>query len=289
MPKRNKPPVVILYHAFCRDGFASAWVAWKKFGDCARYIPSNHHAMPSITGSTIYAIDLAYPDAFLSALEQKNARVTVIDHHESAQEWITRRPQNVFDINHCGAVLAWKHFFPQKPVPRVLRHVEDEDLWRKKMPGTREITLALDALPQTFRAWDGAIRECESPRKRKNYLRIGAAIDAYRQTVIADIVSSSYAVRFAGKKVFVAHAPQAFRSEVGALLARRGKSHISIVWAEGKNRRYVSLRSDGAVDVGKLATRFGGGGHHNAAGFVVPNGDPLPWKKVENISKKKLP
>lgn len=34
-----------------------------------------------------------------------------------------------------------------------------------------------------------------------------------------------------------------------------------------KNRFYVSLRSDGSVDVAALASAFGGGGHHRAAGF----------------------
>jgi phosphoesterase RecJ-like protein len=32
-------------------------------------------------------------------------------------------------------------------------------------------------------------------------------------------------------------------------------------------RYHVSLRSDGTVDVAALASAFGGGGHHSAAGF----------------------
>lgn len=31
-----------------------------------------------------------------------------------------------------------------------------------------------------------------------------------------------------------------------------------------------SLRSRGAVDVGAIASLLGGGGHHNAAGFMIP-------------------
>ena len=281
MKQKNAPPVVVLYHAFCRDGFASAWVAWKKFGDRARYMPSNHNDTPAVAGSIVYAIDLAYPDDILSALEDRNVSVTVIDHHESAKAWITRRPGNIFDIRHCGAVLAWNYFFPARAMPRLLRHIEDEDLWRKKLPGTREITLALDALPKKFAAWDRAARECQDFSKRKKYLIIGKAIDAYRQTIIANIVSAARMVRFDGRKVFVANASQEFRSEVGAALARMGKSHISIVWTEGKNRRYVSLRSDGVVDVAAVAVRYGGGGHHNAAGFIVANGDPFPWTVIK--------
>lgn len=281
MKRKKTPPVVVLYHAFCRDGFASAWVAWKKFGNHARYVPSNHNDTPSVFGSIVYAIDLAYSDDILSALEKRNVSVTVIDHHESARSWLLRRPGNIFDVRHCGAVLAWKYFFPARPVPRLLLYVEDEDLWIKKLPGTRQITLALDALPKKFTAWDRAARDCQDSQKRKKYFLIGKAIDAYRQAIIANIVLAARMVHFDGKKVFVVNASQEFRSEVGAELARMGTSHISIVWTEGKNRRYVSLRSDGAVDVAAIAARYGGGGHHNAAGFVVANGDPFPWEVVK--------
>lgn len=39
---------------------------------------------------------------------------------------------------------------------------------------------------------------------------------------------------------------------------------------EGARRFRVSLRSRGKVDVGAIATRFGGGGHRNASGFSTP-------------------
>jgi phosphoesterase RecJ-like protein len=35
------------------------------------------------------------------------------------------------------------------------------------------------------------------------------------------------------------------------------------------NRFHISLRSNGSVDVAKIATSFGGGGHFSAAGFTV--------------------
>lgn len=38
---------------------------------------------------------------------------------------------------------------------------------------------------------------------------------------------------------------------------------------KGRKRYHVSLRSDGSVDVGRIATAYGGGGHSNAAGFGI--------------------
>ena len=31
--------IVIFYHKECQDGFSGAWVAWKKFGESADYVP----------------------------------------------------------------------------------------------------------------------------------------------------------------------------------------------------------------------------------------------------------
>ena len=51
------------------------------------------------------------------------------------------------------------------------------------------------------------------------------------------------------------------------------------VWVGGQitvsdDRMYVSLRGKGEVHVGQLAARFGGGGHHNAAGCTIAFDDP---------------
>ena len=47
--------------------------------------------------------------------------------------------------------------------------------------------------------------------------------------------------------------------------------------SNGKGTYHVSLRSSGVIDVSRIASRLGGGGHHNAAGF-----------KVENVSLSEL-
>lgn len=55
--------------------------------------------------------------------------------------------------------------------------------------------------------------------------------------------------------------------KVAVLIQERTNGHNN----HGTSRKpfHVSLRSDGSVDVAEIATRFGGGGHHSAAGFSV--------------------
>jgi phosphoesterase RecJ-like protein len=49
---------------------------------------------------------------------------------------------------------------------------------------------------------------------------------------------------------------------------------------EGENVFRVSFRSKGRVDVSAVAARFGGGGHHNAAGCTVPGALPDVKRKM---------
>ena len=53
--------------------------------------------------------------------------------------------------------------------------------------------------------------------------------------------------------------------QMAALIMETANGHGTA--AKGDSRYHVSLRSDGAVDVARIAASFGGGGHSNAAGF----------------------
>ena len=45
---------------------------------------------------------------------------------------------------------------------------------------------------------------------------------------------------------------------------------MALLWFErGDGITQFSLRGDGSVDVSAIAKSFGGGGHHNAAGFQL--------------------
>jgi nanoRNase/pAp phosphatase (c-di-AMP/oligoRNAs hydrolase) len=66
----------------------------------------------------------------------------------------------------------------------------------------------------------------------------------------------------------VVNGPFFTTSEVGAELA---KTHdVALIWSIRKDGKMsVGLRSQGDIDVSKIAQKFGGGGHKNSAGFEV--------------------
>ena len=57
--------------------------------------------------------------------------------------------------------------------------------------------------------------------------------------------------------------------KIAVLIQEYPNGHAPEDPVNGRGRYHVSLRSDGAVDVSRIASLFGGGGHRNAAGFTV--------------------
>lgn len=272
--------IVILYHADCPDGFGAAWAAWKHFGKKADYIPIYHQTPPpkGLTGKNIYQLDITYFGKDLTKLLQANT-VTTIDHHISAKDTIEKAHQFYYALENSGAVLAWKFFHAQKPVPWLLRYVEDNDLWKFALPRSREITTVIPTTVYDFKSWDSMMKKMEKPEGRKEYANMGAAMVKYQERLVQELVSKADEAIFAGKKIGVVNcaASDSLKSYVGAALIKKGYP-FAVIWQRFAKTVKVSLRSGGKVDVSKTAKRFGGGGHMAAASFWIKASKKLPWR-----------
>jgi len=276
--------IVVLYHNDCTDGFSSAWAAWKKLGNKADYIGVNPGTAPigGLKNKEIYMLDLIYPIQYLKKLVDTNKKVVAIDHHVSNQKSFELINDGLFDIHHSGAVLTWKYFHPKIKVPKLLRHVEDMDLWKFEIPKTKEIISYLDMVDFSFEKWTEAVKGLEDKSKRKEYLAKGEFILKYQDRLIGDIITNhAVRVNFFGYKTYAVNSP-VFNSQIANTLYKK-MPPIGIVWVQGNEGDvHVSLRSGGTVDVSKLAARFeGGGGHKQSAGFTVKDCSKLPWKKIK--------
>jgi oligoribonuclease NrnB/cAMP/cGMP phosphodiesterase (DHH superfamily) len=81
----------------------------------------------------------------------------VLDHHKSAAEKLTgyqcRCGVVHFDMNKSGARLAWEFFHPDKPVPGLIRYVEDRDIWKWEFPESPAFLAALEMEPRSIARW----------------------------------------------------------------------------------------------------------------------------------------
>jgi len=87
-------------------------------------------------------------------------------------------------------------------------------------------------------------------------------------------------VEFEGYKVYAVNAPHWYASGVCEILYKKHPP-MAISWSYDKDAIVVSLRSDGSVDVSRMAQKYGGGGHKSASGFQLKSLDKKPWKEIK--------
>ncbi len=275
--------IVVIYHGDCSDGFGAAYAAWKKFGDTASYIPwKDHGTLPQgLIGKTVYIVDFSFHAPLLKSLNEQNELVVVIDHHQTAEAAVRTYPQNIFDNNHSGCVLAWQYFHPGVPVPSILLYVEDHDLWRFALIEHREFNVALHQVPMTFTAWDELIEQLKNDNNLINFIAKGALLAKFEDGLIAKLMQYRELVEFEGEIMYAINASRLYRSVLGNQLAElneaEGRRPIGIVYYRSNGGVNISLRSKDDVDVAAIAEAHGGGGHKNAASIKVKSFRDLPF------------
>ena len=258
---------LVIYHAGCTDGFGAAYAAWKLLGDRAEYYAAKYgEPPPDVTGKNVVVLDFSYDNVTTKSLIKSAKSFLIIDHHKSAMVELHDVTCTRFDMNHSGAMLAWKFFHPGKDAPRMIKFIEDRDLWKWEIPYSKEFSAAFDMVKFDFEEFDKYLDDSEVDNAQER----GAYILAYSKTVISKISKHASPRKIGGKDVLVVNSPH-WMSEIGAALSP--KCDFALIWYYDHETHQVkvSLRAHHEdSDVSEVAKRFGGGGHRLAAGFVLP-------------------
>ena len=280
---KNNKKIIVLYHNKCSDGFGAAWSAWKKFGDKASYSGVNHgDPLPKIIkGKIVYLLDFSYPMDKTHKLVKNAKRVISIDHHISAEKSTKAAHEYSYALNHSGAALAWKYFHPNKKIPKLISYIEDIDLWKRILPKTMELNLALRIFPLDFKIWSKIAYDWDQKKLREKYAMEGVAMLKYENDLVSRIIEDAEDVIINKQKASVVNAPVRLASQIGDALVKGRRHPIGIVWQKKNEKFLVSLRSRSSSDVSKIAVSYGGGGHRNAAAFRLPAKIKFPWKRIK--------
>lgn len=265
-------------------------------------------APPDVTGRIVYLVDFSYKRAVVEEMLKTAKVIYFIDHHKSAIEdlimnkelpsLVHEYPNFVAytDLERSGAMLAWDFLYntiwdtgasdtigiglitenlagtaDYIHPPLLLEHIQDRDLWKFKLPNTREINAAVFSYDYTFENWDMLM--LGSLTDRLNLTIAGSAIERKHHKDITELINVTRRfLPILDYIVPVASLPYTMSSDACHVMAQAhadGKEFAACYW-DTADHRIFSLRScsDG-VDVSVVAARFGGGGHRNAAGFRV--------------------
>jgi hypothetical protein len=164
-----------------------------------------------------------------------------------------------------------------------MQYLEDGDLYRYSLPETRDVFSYLMVQPYDFLVWDTLAHALEDDIKQAELLNKAAMYTEYFKLLADLCVEGARKVQFEGYECLFAnsHPSQTMKSYVGNQLAKKLPPIALVVSAHPKGFG-VSIRGDGSVDVSKIAEKYGGGGHPNASGFMIPNGSVMPWTEIED-------
>lgn len=310
-PNTQNP--LVIYHGNCADGFSAAWVFWhvQKFIPMTFDFHAGVYGEepPNVADRDVFLVDFSYSRQVIKDMIQIGGafHVTIIDHHKTAVENLTGLDDELaedahiaameisghdngerdlqltlmFNMEQSGATLAWDYWDEvwhangiHRPV--LLGHVEDRDLWRFKLPLTREIQASVFSYEYTFENWDRLMLHTNMLVLAEG----GAAIERKHHKDIAELVKVCMRhLEIGGHLVPVASLPYTLTSDAGALMAKsfkNGTSFAACYW-DTPDSRVFSLRSVEGIglDVSLVAKLYGGGGHKHASGFKVSREHPL--------------
>ena len=277
-PHLTDPQPLVIYHGRkCPDGFAAALAAWLFYSGKAEFLPLDHgditsaDELPALTGRAVYILDFSFAPGILRAIDERAAKLVLLDHHKSAAEKLTgfacRCGVVHFDMDKSGARLAWEFFQPAAAVPALVRFVEDRDIWTWQYSGSPGFLAALDMEPFDFARW--AQIAAFDDAEQLAFMARGTAMDEKFKKLALDIAEGAQPVQFNGQAGLMINAPGVFHSLIGNLLSEKSGT-FALMWHVGKSGDVkVGLRSQPGFDCIALAESMGGGGHAQACGFKM--------------------
>lgn len=287
---------IFVAHSPCRDGNSALWVAWTKHHDGAEYLRESHGEYATtrslLEDEDVYAYDITFldicpPRHLLENLHKLAYRCEVWDHHKTAEEQCGDLPYVHIDQDKCGATFTFSKIYPDVELPFLLKIVEDGDTWRFRQPNSKLFGFWLSQQKFSYERWSEIRDQLESDTGREEALKAARSTWEFQQSLIRMATTR--------RKIHWLELPKAgtripainmslMQSEIGNALCLKEKHQGAAVYYRGNEQYYFSLRStDRGPDVSEIATCYGGGGHRNASGFVVPTLEDLHFTEMTEL------
>lgn len=270
--------IIVIYHGNCYDGITAAYVTWLHFGANAEYLPFNYSdAPPDVEQKEVYIVDFSFKRDILLKMVDRAKFVKVLDHHKSAEEDLKglnhSKLEIVFDMERSGAGITWDYFFGA-PRNLLVNYIEDRDLWRYNLPNSRELNAWIQSFDIDLHTWISHVGPNFSADKVSN----GKDLLRQQAKLVKSICANAkmkplpFLNDNMGLTLGIYVQTSILQSEVCEQMLKDHPeaefAFYSFERADGKIQFGLRSRKNG-TDVSELAKQYGGGGHHNAAGFEI--------------------
>ena len=287
-------PVVCISHTDL-DGYAASAVVKKRYPECKIYYSNYGRSVPNaafIPGCKMIVTDYSLMEMEFQKCKHLNIDCIWIDHHRDNYTMLEQKGvcwPGLRDANFCGAALAWKFLFPGKEMPMVVQHVNDYDLWRFKLPGTKEFSAGIQLFEQrpAYKScfiWDKLLSDDPEVAKTalEKVIALGDQIQTFGKKRDA-LFCKDLAYRTSlqtGQKCLVAAVKGGNSTFFDSVDQKDIDALCMAQYATDIKRYRCSVYSpDSIKEVLPIAKSFGGGGHPGAAGFQA-TAYPFPMPQV---------
>jgi oligoribonuclease NrnB/cAMP/cGMP phosphodiesterase (DHH superfamily) len=246
-----------------------------------------------IEGQDVVMVDFTvqpYTDMIL--LNTKAKSLIWIDHHKTAIEAVEKLPVTIDGLrrinNGAGCELTWEWYYKDVEPPLAVEYIGDYDTWKfafgDKTKRFQSGTYVRDMDPDE-KIWNYLLnegRKCD--HVIDEIIKDGITIEKYNaNTWKSRMKNGIFEIELdghiglacnywgAGSNLFQSIENLYDKYDFTCVFSWNGKVWTSSLYTERKD-----------IDVSKIATKLGGGGHAGAAGFVC---EVLPFKRRENESQ----
>jgi len=290
----------IVFHSPCSDGDSSLWCA-NYFKEIKQKIPCRAGIDPTgdFTNKSVLFTDICPSFEYIVEITKKAKFVLILDHHKSSydmyQENILelvkiKKLKFVFDMNRSGCQITWDYFFPNKERPWFIDYIGDRDLWQFKLPHSKEINAVFFEHNLIDRYDFSKLTNLlnDSEEKKNNFITEGKIILQIQKreldSATKKAVEATFTIKNKKYRVWLGgNTTSSLRSDLGNNLTKKKFSDDTLpdfvaIWLyEPKlNEWWISLRgSVNGPDLSVISKYYGGGGHPQASGFTIKNGNSL--------------
>lgn len=277
----------IIYHENCMDGIASAFIAKHTLSEHLIYdedkkkietLPVQYYQEQKIfdlelaVDDIIYFVDFSLKRDKMVELCSKVGEVIVIDHHKTAQvelQDLDKELDNIkvhFDMNKSGATLCHE-YFKSDLNKEIFEYIADRDLWKWKLPYTKEISayLRLEVKPNDLESFE----EIYSSFDKYDAAEIGGTLLKQQEIQVKSKIKKTKDIAIDGINFKILNATENI-SEIGNAICIEYNTPAMVYFFTDKDEVVCSFRSiDTLPDVSVVAKALGGGGHRNACGCTL--------------------
>jgi oligoribonuclease NrnB/cAMP/cGMP phosphodiesterase (DHH superfamily) len=266
------------FHHTDGDGLCSGAIVKKFYGDKYEYIKYDYKDFPydSIEkDEEIILVDCSCD--FYKLLEITN-NITWIDHHLSViKEYEHLKLQGLRVDGTAACELCWRYFYPSIKTPYAVELLGDYDVWKfahGEATNYFQTAFYLNDHSLNSKIWDEWLNPGYFPMEE---LEQGKIALQYRNNYYKGLIKSlSFFAEFEGYKAICCNA-----GSVSSQLFDSVKEEYDIMipfsWDGEQWKCSVYTTKD--IDVSKIARKYGGNGHLQAAGFRCKE---LPFKKLSS-------